>query len=191
MEPRGANLEQGLAMDKDTRHSAGSTGQNASSEPAKNPAARTEKIRRLKAMANRGLFAMALFIAMSIGAVRDFDFFPSFSEQFRALLGHPPSAKMISAALLLYSFAAIVLILSRMTTGAAKFGAFVNVGYLAGFYFFYHFAGNMEENFWAVFATGITVLSLENYHIRTYCNEEIRKELENHTGIQKDRRDDF
>jgi hypothetical protein len=177
-------------MDKDTRHPAGSTVQNASPEPAKNPVAGMEKIRRLKAMANRGLFAMALFIAMSICAIRDFDFLHSFSEHFRTLLGHPPSAKMISAALLLYSFAAIVLILSRMTTGAAKFGAFVNVGYLAGFYFFYHFAGNLEENFWAVFATGITVLSLESYHIRTYCNEEIRKELETITGIQKDRHDD-
>ena len=146
-----------------------------------------DKIRRLKAMANRGLFAMALFIALSIGAVRDFDFLPSFPNHFLSILGHPPSAKMISGALILYSFSAIVLILSRMTTGTAIFGAFANVGYLAGFFFFYHFAGGMEENFLAVFATGMTVLGLENYHVRTYCNEEIRKEQEKLTGRANDK----
>lgn len=137
-------------------------------------------------MANRGLFAMALFIALSIGAVHDFDILPSFPDKFRAMLGHPPSANMISAALLLYSFAAIVLILSRMTTNAAKFGVFANVGYLAGFYFFYHFAGSLEENFWAVFAAGLTVLGLETYHIRTYCHDQIRKELDGSNATEDD-----
>ena len=150
----------------------------------------TEKIRRLKALSNRGLFALALFIALSIGAIRDFNFLPSFPDHIRHLLGQPPSANMISGVLLLYSFAAIILILSRMTTGADKFGPFANVGYLAGFYFFYHFAGAMEENFWAVFAAGLTVLSLESYHIRTYCNEEIRKELDTLAGVPRDRHDE-
>jgi hypothetical protein len=147
-----------------------------------------ESIRRLKALANRGLFALALFIALSIGAIRDFDFLPSFPDNFRQLLGRPPSTNMISGVLILYSFAAIILILSRMTTGAGKFGPFANVGYLAGFYFFYHFAGAMEENFWAVFAAGMTVLSLESYHIRTYCSEEIRKELDALAGLPRERR---
>jgi hypothetical protein len=146
-----------------------------------------ESIRRLKALANRGLFALALFIALSIGAIRDFDFLPSFPDHFRQLLGRPPSTNMISGVLILYSFAAIVLILSRMTTGTGKFGPFANVGYLAGFYFFYHFAGAMEENFWAVFAAGMTVLGLESYHIRTYCNEEIRKELDALASIPRER----
>ena len=156
----------------------------ASQDPAARPGSakasppESEKVRRLKAMANHGFFAMALFIALSIGAVNDFEILPSFPESFRAMLGHPPSANMISAALLLYSFAAIVLILSRMTTNTAKFGVFANVGYLAGFYFFYHFAGSLAENFWAVFAAGVTVLGLETYSMRTYCNEEIKKERE-------------
>ena len=163
-----------------------STEPHAKTEPGKEP----DRIRRLKAMASRGLYAMALFIALSIGAIRNFSFLPSFPEDFRRLLGHPPSANMISGVLLLYSFAAIVLILSRMTTGSDKFGPFANVGYLAGFYFFYHFAGAMEENFWAVFAAGMTVLGLESYHIRTYCTEEIRKEMEALTGIPRERHSD-
>lgn len=145
----------------------------------------TDKVRRLKAMANRGLFAVALFIAMSIGAVRDFDFLPTFSPRIHELLGHPPSANMISTALIIYSFAAIVLTLSRMMSGSGTFSGFSHVGYLAGFYFFYHFSGAMEENFWAVFAAGMTILCLESYHIWNYCSEEIRKEQEIRAEIGK------
>ena len=165
-------------MDDNSHHPAAPADPATGAEPAKKLPGELEKIRRLKATANRGFFAMALFIFMSIGAVNDFAILPSFPESFRAMLGQPPSAKMISAALLLYSFAAIVLILSRMTMRIAKFGVFANVGYLAGFYFFYHFAGSLAENFSAVFAAGLTVLSLETYHMRTYCAEEIRKEKE-------------
>ena len=177
-------------MDIQNGHSPESSGRDALSEPTKNLPDGTERIRQLKNMAHRGLYAMALFIALSIGAIRDFDFLPSFPPGVLDILGQPPSAKMVSAALLLYSFAAIVLILSRMTTGTAKFGVFANVGYLAGFYFFYHFTGKSEENFWAVFASGMTVLGLESYHIRTYCQEEIRKELDALSKLARTRQDD-
>jgi hypothetical protein len=176
-------------MDDHSRDPAKTSGPQADSERSTGQRTESENIRRLRALANRGLFALALFVALSIGAIRDFDFIPSFPTHFRELLGHPPSANMISGVLLLYSFAAIVLILSRMTTGSDKFGPFANVGYLAGFYFFYHFSGALEENFWAVFASGLTVLSLETYHIRNYCNEEIRKEQDALAGIRRDDRD--
>ncbi len=79
---------------------------------------------------------------------------------------------------MLYSFSAIILILSRMMGGSANYSGLAHVGYLAGFYFFYHFAGAMNENFWAVFAAGMTILGLESYHIWTYCMEEIKKQEE-------------
>jgi len=137
-----------------------------------------EKIQRLKARASRGLFSMALFIAFSIGALRDFDFLPPLSPQILAILGTPPSANMISAALMLYSFSAIILILSRMMSGSGSYSGIAHVGYLAAFYTFYHFAGVLGENFWAVFAAGTTILGLESYHVWTFCAEEIKKELE-------------
>lgn len=129
-------------------------------------------------MANHGLFALAFFIAISIGALRDFDFLPPLPDRIRAILGHPPPANMISALLLLYSFSAIILILSRMMSGTGGYGGVAHVGYLTAFYVFYHFAGAMEENFWAVFAAGMTILGLESYRIWTHCMEEIVKERE-------------
>ena len=107
------------------------------------------------------LLVSALFLLLSMAALSDFSFFPSFPANIRTILGRPPSVNMISAVLLLYIFSAIILILSRMMSGSGKYGGVSHVGYLAGFYFFYHFSGKLPENFWAVFAAGVTILGLE------------------------------
>jgi hypothetical protein len=137
-----------------------------------------EHIRRHHRTVTIELLAAALFLLMSIGGMSDFSLFPSLPEQVRHALGKPPSVNMISAVLLLYLFSAIILILSRMMSGSGKYGGFGHVGYLAGFYFFYHFSGKLPENFWAVFAAGATVLGLESYHLWIYCSEEIEKDRE-------------
>lgn len=129
-------------------------------------------------MFTRELLAIGLFILLSIGAVDDFDFLPSLSPSFRAALGSAPPANVISALLIVYIFSAIILILSRMMSGSGKYGGVSHVGYLAGFYIFYHFSETLPENFWAVFAAGVTILGLESYHVWIYCSEEIEKEQE-------------
>ncbi|WP_298433737.1 menaquinol oxidoreductase [Geobacter sp.] len=146
------------------------------------------RIAQLRSKSNRGLWAMALFIAISTVALRDFNLLPPLPETVRALLGRPPSALMISGALVLYTFSAIILILSRMMSGSGQFGVFSHVGYLSAFYAFYHFARALDENFWAVFAAGFTILALESYHIWNHYAEEIRKEQEVLDAIDRSRR---
>ena len=145
------------------------TGQNESRSSG-NP-----HIRSLQSRASSGLIAIALFLAISIGAIRDFDFLPSLPDSLLEILGTPPSVKMISAALIVYTFSAIVLILARMMSGARIQNGMAQVGYLTVFYAFYHFANAMEDCFWAVFAAGLTILSLNGYHTWTHCMEEIVK----------------
>lgn len=142
-------------------------------------------IQLFKSAASRGLWALALFITVSIGALWDFSFFPSLPPAIRALLGRPPSATMISSALVLYTFSAIILIFSRMMSGSGSYSGLSHVGYLAAFYTFYHFARTLDENFWAVFVAGLAVLSLESYHIWNYCSDAIRKEQEVLDAIEK------
>ncbi len=136
------------------------------------------KIGRLQRKSGHGPLALALFLALSIAAQQNFAMLPSLSDDLRGLLGTPPSSDMISAALVLYSFSAIILTLGRMMSGSDKYGGIMHVGYLAAFYAFYHFGHTLTDNFWAVFASGMTVLLLDSYHLWTYCNEEIRKERE-------------
>ncbi len=156
---------------------------------------REETLRKIRQLQNKftiELLALAFFILLSVGALSDFAFLPPLSDSLRAALGHPPSAVMISALLIVYIFSAIILILSRMMSGSSRAGGLSHAGYLAGFYFFYHFSGTLPENFWAVFVTGVTILGLESYHIWIYCTEEIEKErevLENIDYFPKRRKD--
>lgn len=136
------------------------------------------RISQLQRKSGNGPICLALFLAVSIVAQQDFSLIPSLPDEIRHILGRPPSPKMISAALVLYSFSAIILILSRMVTGSLQYGGITHVGYLTAFYIFFHFSQALGENFWAVFAAGMTVLTLESYYIWTRCNEEIRRERE-------------
>ncbi len=156
------------------------------------PPLENDKIRQLKAKANHPLYFMAIFIALSIGAIRDFDFLPSFPPRIHELLGQPPSAEMISALLIVYSFSAIILILSKMMKGSGSYGGIIQVAFLAGFYFFYHVAGAMDDNFWAVFAAGMTILGLESYQIWIWCREKIRIQQEILAELERNKpRDDW
>lgn len=135
------------------------------------------EIRRLHRLSNRGMWGLALFILISIGAQQT-RILPPLSEGARVVLGAAPPVKLISIALVVYSFSALILILSRMMGGADTYRGWAHLGYLSGFYAFYYYAEVLPENFWAVFAAGITILSLEYYLIWTYCSEAIRTEQE-------------
>lgn len=136
------------------------------------------KIRILQRKFTAELLSAALFLLLSIAALYDFSFFPSLPESIRAALGRPPSVSMIGAVLLIYVFSGIILILSRMMSGSGKYGGVGHAGFIGGFYFFYHFSGKLPENFWAVFAAGVTIFGLEGYHLWIYCSEEIAGERE-------------
>jgi hypothetical protein len=137
-----------------------------------------ENIHVLHLRSVRGLWALAAFLLISIGALWDFSFLPSLPDHLKKMLGPPPSTMIISGLLVAYSFAAIILILSRMMSGSVISGAFSHIAYLAVFYGFYHFSGGLGENFWAVLVAGFTILGLESYHVWVRCESLIREEQE-------------
>ena len=138
------------------------------------------EINRLNRFSTRGILALSLFLVVSVFAWRGFFFLPA-PDDVTAILGTPPSASIISIALLLYTFSAIILSLSRMTEGIEHRSSFSHVGYLTAFFLFYYFGKSLEENYWAVFGSGITILGVESYRIWTFCAEGIarkRKDIE-------------
>lgn len=136
------------------------------------------EIRALQRRSGRGLWALALFIMVCLVALGDFAVLPDLPHGVKAALGRPPSTKMISGVLVIYTFSAIILTLSRMMSGTGACTGIAHVGYLAGFFGFYHFAGSLEENYLAVVVAGFTVLSLETYHVWSHCQERIKEEQE-------------
>jgi hypothetical protein len=134
-------------------------------------------IHRLNRFSTRGILALSLFLVVSIFAWWGFFFLPA-PETVTALLGKPPSARIISIALLLYTFSAIILSLSRMTAGVEHRSSFSHVGFLTAFYLFYYFDKSLTDNYWAVFGSGITILGVESYRIWTFCSEGLSKNRE-------------
>lgn len=129
-------------------------------------------IERLNRFSTRGIMALSLFIAISIFAWWGFSFLPE-PDRVTAFLGPPPPAQIISIALIVYTFSAIILSLARMSTGVEHRSSFCHVGYLTAFFLFYYFGKSLAENYWAVFGSGMTILGVESYRIWIYCAENI------------------
>ena len=136
----------------------------------------TERIRQFQRRSYRGAWYLVLFLGVSLAVQQGASRLPDFPPSLKQILGAPPSATMISGLLVVYSFSALILILGRMTTGTGTFSGLSHVGYLVVFYAFYHVSRALDDNFYAVLAAGITILSLEAYHVWNWHQEQIRQE---------------
>ena len=136
-----------------------------------------DEIQGARRTANRGLWALSLFLLVSTLAWREFWFLPP-AEKLVASLGAPPTPQVISLVLILYTFSAIILSLSRLMSGIRHRSSFCHVGYLLVFYLFYYVAQGLADNYWAVFGAGFTILCLESYRIWTFCNEQVTRTTE-------------
>ena len=134
------------------------------------------RIRGLKKQKLYSQMGMALFFLLSIGAAVNFQFLPPVSEAARNFLGASPPPALISIALIIYAFSALILIFSRINTDSVRFRGWSHLGYLAAFYLFYYYCGLLRDNFWSVFIAGLTILGLEDYRVWSVCNEAIKKE---------------
>ena len=138
------------------------------------------KIKKFELLSSTGLWVLALFTALSMGAYRGFDFLPPLSDGFRRLLGAPPPVRFINWALVLYAFSALILVLTQMANNKRprSAGALAHFGYLGAFYVFYYFAEGLDENFWPIFTVGLTILGLQSYHVWNYYHEKIHEQRE-------------
>lgn len=152
------------------------TGRDASQEAQR--ATLKESIRRLHTRSHQGMWALAAFAGISVPAMLSDSIFPPLTPEIKRMLGTPPSSNMISALLVVYAFSAILLVLGRITNGSPKLVSFSHIGYLICFYAFYYFSGVLSENFWAVLATGMTILCFESYHIWSVSMTKLREEEE-------------
>ncbi|MCD6292940.1 MAG: menaquinol oxidoreductase [Deltaproteobacteria bacterium] len=143
------------------------------------------RINDLKQQIRYSKLWMALFFLVSLGAAVNFRFFPPISENIRQLLGASPSPTLISIALIVYAFSALILILGRMNTPSVHFRGWSHIGYLSAFYLFYYYSNTLRGNFWPVFIAGLTILGLENYRVWSVCSEAIQKEEKILTFLDK------
>jgi hypothetical protein len=135
-------------------------------------------IRNLQALRRKGRTALVLFIVVSLVAMLHFMLLPAFPQEIRVFLGAPPPTWLITLALSLYGFSALVLTLGRLTQGEGSFHGWSHLGYISSFYAFFYYAGELADYFWGVFTAGLTIMVLENYRLAVYADEGMRRERE-------------
>lgn len=134
-----------------------------------------DRIRELKARARMGSWGLIAYVIISILSIPDNYLLPALSESVRRFLGAAPPSNLISIALVVYAFSALTLILARIAQGSGDYKGWSHLFYLTSFYIFYGFAGTLRETYWAIFVSGLLIMGLENYLVRTYVAEEIKK----------------
>ena len=135
-----------------------------------------ERIKGLRARARMGGWGLVAFVIVSVLSIPDSHLLPALSESVRRFLGAAPPSNLISVALIVYAFSALTLILARIAQGSGNYKGWSHLFYITSFYVFFGFAGTLRETYWAVFVSGLLIMGLENYLVRTYVSEEIRKE---------------
>jgi len=143
------------------------------------------RIRRLERASGNGLWSMVLFLSVSFVAFDGFSILPDLSDDVRRMLGTPPSGEMISLALVVYAFSGIVRTLARMSRNIKPYLGLMHAAFFTAFYTFYHLSGVLQDNFWAVFFAGLSVMGLENYYLWAHSNEAVRKERALLNSMQK------
>ena len=83
---------------------------------------------------------------------------------------------LIGLALVVYAFSGIVRTLASMSRNIKPYMGLMHAAFFTGFYTFYHLAGALQDNFWAIFIAGISVMGLENYYLWSHSSDAIRKE---------------
>jgi O-antigen/teichoic acid export membrane protein len=133
------------------------------------------RISQLHALGHRPWWVLAGFTLISILAIPGL-LLPPLTPELRQLLGPPPPLVLINLALVVYTFSALVLSLARMINGADAGRCWVPLLYITPFYLFYYFAEALRDNYWAIFAAGLTVTGMECYRCWTWARESLVEE---------------
>lgn len=134
-----------------------------------------DRIRELKIRARMGIWGLIAYVIVSVLSIPGNYLLPTVSESVRNFLGAAPPSNLISIALVIYAFSALTLVLSRIAQGAGDYKGWSHLFYLTSFYIFFSFAGTLRETYWAIFVSGLLIMGLENYLIKTYVAEELKK----------------
>jgi len=144
-----------------------------------------ERIRRHRFQARKGSIGLIIFVVISVLAIPGFRFLPDLPETARQVLGAPPKPEWISLALVVYVFSALILILARIIQGSGGYRGWSHIFYITSFYIFFGFTEVARDSFWAVFVSGLIILGLENFAVRSHSKEVIEEEQEKLKRLEK------
>lgn len=126
----------------------------------------------------RNLWSLVLFLLISIDAYsfRMFNLFEAASEPVRQILGYPPPAYLVSAALAVYALSAVILTLTAIANDIRPTSTWKHLAYRSSFYLFYSFSGSIAGHYLPVLLTCLCLYGLDQFHVWFYNGKSVREQ---------------
>ena len=132
------------------------------------------------ARSRKNLWGLIIFLLISIDAYsfRHINLFEISSEPIRQLLGTPPPAFLISLALAVYCFSAVLMSLTSIAKGIRPSPSWKHLFYRTIFYLFYSFCGALAAHHLPVLLIGLFLYGLEQVHVWVYNAKAVEQHKE-------------
>lgn len=151
---------------------------------------RLSSIRELSSLSCNGLWGLLAFLGISAIAfqAQHYSLTGSLPEGLRVLLGESPPVMLVDVLLLVSTLSELIIIAGRIHDETIPGNTWAHLGFRIMFYGLYFIADAMAEHLYVVFISGLTVLTLQHYHVWNYAEnaiEQKRDELDAYSAMSK------
>ena len=109
------------------------------------------------------LCGLVAFLLLSIITLSLATSYPEPSEKLHSLLGNAPPALYLNIALAIYIISEFFYILLRSGQDGSRKFALKQLGFYSGFYFFFWYAGMLQQHFMLLAISGIILQTMESF----------------------------
>lgn len=137
-------------------------------------------ISALYALSRNGLWGLLLFLAASALALyyQDYSLTGSLPAEIREMLGAAPPVVLVDALLAVSTLSSLIIIAGRVHDWRPPGNTWGHLGFRLMFYGLYFITDAMTEHVYAVFISGLAVLTLQHYHVWNYTARAIERQRE-------------
>lgn len=157
------------------------------SESGVNPVDSPKELDALKAdidglyqLSRKGLLGILLFLAASAAALnfRELTLTGTVSPDLMELLASTPPVILVNIIFGASTISSLIIIAGRIYFNLRPGNIWTHFWFRVSFYFLYFIADSLNEHFYVVFISGMTVLALQHYNIFNYCTKAIEKKMD-------------
>ena len=131
-------------------------------------------------LSRKGLLGILLFLAASAAALnsRELTLSGSVSPALMVQLASTPPVILVNIIFGASTISSLIIIAGRIYFNLRPGNIWTHFWFRVSFYFLYFIADSLNEHFYVVFISGLSVLSLQHYNIFNYCTRAIEKKMD-------------
>lgn len=131
-------------------------------------------------LSRKGLLGILLFLGASAAALnfRELTLTGTVSPDQMELLASTPPVILVNIIFGASTISSLIIIAGRIYFNLRPGNIWTHFWFRVSFYFLYFIADSLNEHFYVVFISGMSVLALQHYNIFNYCTKAIEKKMD-------------